>query len=311
MTEPLIALGAMFLGTRLDDAASFALLDAYVDAGGVWIDTADCYAFWVAPAGHGGQSEQVLGRWLAARPGVRERVKIATKVGAEPATPGDFTVQQGLSDAVVRAGLEGSLRRLGTDRVELYWAHVEDLRTPVEETAAAFGDLVDSGRAGAWGVSNHPAWKVERMRFANAVAGRPGPVALQHRFSYLTPRPDHAVEGAANRFGMASPEILDYCAEHGLELWAYTSLLTGAYERADRPFTEEYRHPGTDARLAVLDAVAADTGLTRSQAVLAWLVAHGIRPILGGSTVDQLRQALAGVRAALTAEQVARLDAAG
>lgn len=311
MTEPLLALGAMFFGTKLDDAASFALLDAYVDAGGVWIDTADCYAFWVAPEGHGGQSEQVIGRWLAARPGVRDRVKLSTKVGAEPVTPGDFTVQRGLSDAVVRAGLTGSLRRLGADRVELFWAHVEDPRTPLEETAAALGDLVDSGAAGAWAVSNHPAWKVERMRFANAVAGRPGPVALQHRFSYLTPRPDHPVEGAANRFGMATPEMLDYCAEEGLELWAYTALLTGSYERADRPFAEEYRHPGSDARLAALDAVAAEVGATRSQAVLAWLVAHGIRPILGGSTVEQLHDALAGVRLALSDDQLDRLDAAG
>jgi len=311
MTEPFLALGAMFFGTKLDDVASFALLDAYVEAGGTWIDTADCYAFWVAPEGHGGQSEQVLGRWLAARPGVRERVAISTKVGAEPVTPGDFSVQQGLSDAVVRAGLEGSLRRLGTDRVELFWAHVEDLRTPVEESAAAFADLVDAGKAAGWGVSNHPAWKVERMRFANAVSGRPGPVALQHRFSYLTPRPDHAVEGAANRYGMATPEILDYCAEHGLGLWAYTALLTGSYERADRPFTEEYRHPGTDARLAVLDAVAAEAEASRSQVVLAWLVAHGIRPILGGSTVEQLQEALAGVRLVLSDDQSARLDAAG
>lgn len=309
MTEPFLALGAMYFGTRLPDAAAFALLDAYVDAGGVWIDTADCYSFWSDPSGRGGQSEAAIGRWLAARPGVRDRVKIGTKVGADPATPGVFQPEEGLGADVVTRVLDESLARLQTDRVDLYWAHVEDRATPLAAVAQSFTDAVAAGKAAAWAVSNHPAWKVERLRAAADTLGRPGPVALQHRYSYFSPLPDRGVAGAANRFGMATPELLDYAREHGLDFWAYTSTLTGAYEKPER-LSPEYDHPGTHARSAALDATASELGLSRTAVVIAWLVAHGVRPIIGGSAVEQLRQALDGARTTLSAEQLARLDSA-
>src|SRR6188472_2109453 len=111
--SPLV-LGAMMFGTRIDERTSFALLDRFVERGGVWIDTADCYAFWVSPSGHGGDSERVLGRWLAARPGMRDRVRIATKLGAEPPWPGRSSASRGnLSRREVHRAFEGSLRRLG------------------------------------------------------------------------------------------------------------------------------------------------------------------------------------------------------
>jgi aryl-alcohol dehydrogenase-like predicted oxidoreductase len=138
MTTSRLVLGAMMFGTTIDETTSFALLDRFVEAGGEWIDTADCYAFWASDSGFGGDSEELLGRWLAARPGVRDRVKIATKFGAEPRVAGDWPASRtGLGRTAIRSQFEGSLRRLGTDYIDLAWAHMEDRSVPIEETPRA------------------------------------------------------------------------------------------------------------------------------------------------------------------------------
>ena len=312
MTDSLpFALGAMSFGNRIDEATSFALLDRFVDAGGVWIDTADCYAFWESPTGHGATSEELLGRWLAARPGMRDRVKLSTKFGAEPGADGTWPDnRQGLSPAAVRDAFGGSLRRLGVDRVELAWAHMEDRRVPIEQTAEAMAALVLEGRAARIGTSNHPAWRVERAR-AHAFAHGAEPItALQHSYSYLHPRPFELPDGQNHRFGMLDDELRDLAAEEGLWIWAYTPLLSGAYDNPAKAFPDAHRHPGTDRALAALDAAASGLGVPRGQVVFAWLIAHGIMPILGGSKVEQLDAAIAGARLALPAEVLTSLDAA-
>lgn len=306
-----LVLGAMYFGTRQDDRASFELLDRFVEAGGSWIDTANCYSFWESPTGHGGQSEAVLGRWLRANPGVRERVRISTKVGMEPLDEGGF---EGLSARVVREGIEGSLERLGVDSVNLFWAHGEDRSTPLEETVRAFGEVAGEGLATRLGWSNHPMWLVERAQNLAAAAGLPGFSAVQQRYSYVSPRPDVPVEGEDHEFGMVGPETLDYVRSNpGWELWAYTPLLLGAYDRSDRPFTPAYDHPGTTRRLAALDEVSAELGATRGQVVLAWLGGGDppVLPIVGGSRPEYLDAAVAGVRLELSPEQRDRLDRAG
>ncbi|MFF0338915.1 aldo/keto reductase [Kribbella sp. NPDC004875] len=172
-----LALGAMEYGSRIDEQTSFRLLDAYVDAGGEWIDTANCYAFWQHPSGHGGQSEELLGRWLAQRPGVRDRVKLATKVGCEPLWPGSYPEHaEGLSAKAIDAALETSLRRLCVDHIDLYWAHRDDRATPLEETATTFGKHAAAGTIGRIGLSNYALWRVERFHGVAAglgVMGRP------------------------------------------------------------------------------------------------------------------------------------------
>ncbi|MGA8114063.1 MAG: aldo/keto reductase [Actinocatenispora sp.] len=307
------ALGAMKFGNEVAEATASAILDRFVAAGGSMIDTADCYEFWAHSSGHGGQSENLLGRWLAGNPGVRDSVFLSTKVGAEPVGTGDWPAnRQGLSAAVIESALRGSLERLGTDRIDLYWAHMEDRATDLAETVTAFGKLVADGAVGRLGVSNHPTWRVERARALASGSGLAGYSALQLRYTYLRPRPGAPIPGDAHPFGAATDETLDYVRVNpDVELWAYTPLLAGGYTRSDR-MPEVYGHPGNERRLAALDAVAGELGATRNQVVLAWLAGGDprITPIVGVSSVAQLDEALAASALTLSAAQRDRLDSA-
>ncbi|MPZ81630.1 MAG: aldo/keto reductase [Actinophytocola sp.] len=311
MTDSL-ALGAMWFGTLVDEHRSFEILDRYVDAGGVWIDTANSYAFWVDPSGFGGQGETVLGRWLARRPSVRHRVRISTKVGAAPTEAGPWPeTAEGLSAGAIKSGIEDSLRRLGTDHVELYWAHMPDPATPLDETVGAFDELVSAGVVGRLGCSNYPVWQLERARQISRANGGTGFTAVQQHHTYLQPRP--GVRPSGLRFGAVTEEVLHYLEHHAdMALWAYTPLLSGSYTRADKPLAATYDHPGTTSRLAVLDEIAAETGTNRNRVVLAWLAAGipAVRPVVGVSTVEHLDEAVAGVSLKLTADQRERLDSA-
>ncbi|HET9516904.1 MAG TPA: aldo/keto reductase [Actinoplanes sp.] len=310
MTE--VVLGAMLFGTRVAEADSFAILDRFVELGGRWIDTANNYSFWEHPSGLGGQSERVIGRWLAARPGMRDRVLLSTKVGAEPTDPaGGMHAMEGLGAAVVRAGIAASLDRLGTDHVDMYWAHVEDRSVSLAETVGAFGEVVARGQARRLGVSNTPVWRVERGRGIAVAQGVTGWTALQLRHSYLQPRPGAPLTSWTHR--QVFPETLDYVrSDPQLALWAYTTLLGGGYVRPDRPLEQAYDHPGTTRRLAVLAAVARELDATPNQVVLAWLLGGdpGIWPIVGAGTVRWLDEVMLAREVKLDADLRARLDAA-
>jgi aryl-alcohol dehydrogenase-like predicted oxidoreductase len=300
----------MYFGTRTDERTSVDILDRYVDAGGTMIDTSDNYSFWSDPSGFGGQSEAVIGRWLAARPGMRDRVYLSTKVGAQPLVPGGYPDNlEGLSAATIKDAVQRSLRQLGIDHLDLYWAHVEDRSVPVEETMDAFGSLVADGVVGRVGCSNWPTWRVEQAR--HAAHGWPGFTVLQLMHSYLQRRPGAAVDYQSQRFGWVTDETLDYATSVGLDIWAYSPLLKGGYVHADR-LGEAYDHVGNTLRLAVLDEVAAELQATRNQVVLAWLAGGPapITPMVGCSSVAQLDEALAGLGLTLSAEQRVRLDAA-
>ncbi len=299
-----LALGTIPFGTTVDEATSFTILDRFVEGGGTIVDTSNNYPFWQVGA-TGDESEVTVGRWLASR-GVRDRVVISTKCGARPTVPGDLTLAsaEGLSAGTIRTAAEGSLRRLGVDAIDVYWAHVEDRSVPLDETVEAFGRLVDEGKVREVGASNHPAWRVERARQVALAGGRARYTHLQMRHSYLRPRPGVRLpEGGHVQVG---EETLDYVrSEPDLTLWVYTSLLAGAY--TSKPLPEQYDHPGTTRRLAALDEVAREVGATRNQVVLAWLRAQGIIPIVGASAVAQIEELLAEVT--LDDELRARLDA--
>ena len=310
-----LVLGTMYFGTRCDERTSFELLDRFVGAGGTTIDTANAYAFWAGETGAGGQSEAVIGRWLAANPGIRDRLTIATKVGVEPVTPGDFSGPlEGLGADVIHRAVERSRERLGIDRIDVYWAHAEDRSTDLAETVTAFGELVAGGAVRRLGVSNHPTWRVERARRIAADLGVEPWTLLQPTTSYVAPRPGARVPGKDHRFGFLTDETVDYVTEHPeLEIWAYSPLVQGSYDRADRPFPDEYDHLGTTRRLESLTRVADRLGVRRSQVVLAWLLHLDppIRPIVGVSSVEQLDPALAAGALDLGEATLAELDVPG
>jgi aryl-alcohol dehydrogenase-like predicted oxidoreductase len=306
-----IVLGAMLLGTRIGERESFALLDRFTERGGRWIDTANNYMFWEHPSGFGGQSEEMIGRWLAARPGLRDRVRISTKLGAQPTDAAlGLASAEGLSAPVIRRAAEQSRARLGVERVDLLWAHIEDRSVPLAETVAALGDLVDQGVVGRLGASNHPAWRVEQARGLAAAQGMAGWTALQLRHSYLRPRPGAPLPASAHR--VVTDEVLDYVrGNRDVMLWAYTALLNGGYVLPER-LDEAYEHRGTTRRLAALDAVVAETGAGRHQVVLSWLLGGdpAVWPIVGATTVARLDEALDAYELELDPEQRRRLDEA-
>lgn len=293
-----LVLGTMYFGTRTDQATSFALLDRFVEAGGRMIDTANCYSFWSSATGHGGQSEAVIGRWLVANPGVRDQLLIATKVGVEPQDGGGA---EGLSAPVIEREVARSLERLGVDTIDLYWAHGEDRSADLEETVAAFGALVARGLVDRLGVSNHPTWRLERARGIAQRLGVEPWNALQLTTSYVEPRPGAVVPGKDHRFGFVNDETRDYLDAHpDLDLWVYSPLVQGSFDRADRPLPEAYDHPGTTERLAQLHREATRLGVPASRVVLAWMLARGWQPIVGVSSVEQLDSALASAGLDLT-----------
>jgi aryl-alcohol dehydrogenase-like predicted oxidoreductase len=305
-----VVLGAMYFGTRVDEPTSFDLLDRFVDGGGVWVDTANCYSFWADPSGVGGQSEEVIGRWLAARPGMRDRVRISTKVRHQPTVPHEWPASaEGLSAAAIRSGAAASLKRLGVDVIDLYWAHAEDRTVPLEETVVAFGELAAQGTVRRLGASNHATWRVERARGVARERGVAGWTALQLRHSYVVPRPGALLPDEGHV--LASAEALDYvAADPRFTVWAYTPLVNGAYTRADRPLPPAYDHEGTTRRLAVLADVASQVGADAGQVVLAWLLGGTprVQPIVGVSAPAHLDAALAAADLELPAELRARLD---
>ncbi len=309
-----LALGAMLFGSRTDEKTSFAVLDRYAEAGGTFIDTSDNYAFW-EDGGQGGQSEELLGRWRRGR-GIGDEIVIATKLGARPLAPGTGYTDnaEGLSAKVIRESAERSRERLGVERLDLLYAHIEDPVVPLTETVEGFAALVAEGTVGLLGVSNHAVWRVERARALAAAAGLPGYEVLQYQHSHLRPRTDVPSELFPDgSLGGADAQLLNYLgAEPELTLVAYSPLLTGAYTRPDKPLPPDYDHPGTPARLAVLREVARETGASVNQVVLAWQLGGEppVIPLVGASSVAQLDENLAAVDLELTEEQRARLDAA-
>jgi aryl-alcohol dehydrogenase-like predicted oxidoreductase len=308
-----LALGAMLFGSRTDEKTSFAILDRYVEAGGNFIDTSDNYAFWI-DGGQGGQSEELLGRWRRSR-GIGNEIVIATKLGARPLAPGTSYVDnaEGLSAKAIRESAERSRERLGVERLDLLYAHIEDRTVSVRETVEGFAELVAEGTVGLLGVSNHAVWRVERARALAAAAGLPGYEVLQYHHSYLRPRTDLPNDlWADGTLGATTAELLSYLeAESDLTLVAYSPLLTGGYVRPDK-LQPDYDHPGTPARTKVLGEVARETGATVNQVVLAWQLGGSfpIVPLAGVSSVAQLEENLGAVELELTEDQRVRLDAA-
>jgi aryl-alcohol dehydrogenase-like predicted oxidoreductase len=312
----LLSLGAMRFGTTTDEATSFAILDRYIEAGGNFIDTSNNYLYLVNGT-QGGESEALLGRWRASR-GIGDEIVIATKVGARPLAPTRdlASPREGLSRAAIREASERSRERLGVDRIDLYYAHVPDLTgVPLEDQVGAFGELVAEGSVGLLGLSNHWAWQVERARSLASAAGSARADVLQYHHTFLRMRTDipDTRFSPDGEIGVADGSILSYLrTEPAMTLVAYSPLLNGAYTRPDKQLDRAYDHPGTPARLGVLDQVVKQTGATANQVVLAWLMGGElpIVPLVGASSPAQLDESLAAVDLELSPEQRQLLDSA-
>ena len=297
----------MTFGTKrwgsADDAEARAVFDAYVDAGGNFVDTADVYA--------GGRSEELVGRFVAER-GLRDRVVLATKFGFGGADPGNPNAG-GNGRKHVRRALEGSLRRLGTDYVDLYWLHVWDTVTPADEVVQTLADLVREGKVRYYGLSDMPAWYAAQVATLARAGGAPGPVAMQLFYALVERTVEQEHVPAARALGM------------GLVPWSPLAygLLAGKYARGDEqaaggrlsganPFGNTLF---TDRNWAIVDqlrAVATEAGVPMAQAALAWVLGRpGVAaPILGARTPEQLRENVAALDVRLTPEQTRALDAA-
>ena len=304
-----MVLGGNVFGWTADKQASFAVLDAFVDAGGNLIDTADVYSAWV-PGHHGGESERVIGEWLKAS-GKRDRVLIATKVGMLPGPKDEEGGGEKLAPARIAAACEASLKRLGTDRIDLYFAHQDDDATPQDAVAEAFARLVDAGKVRVLGASNFDAGRLGSAVEVARSAGLPHYQVLQPEYNLVSRA---KFEGA----------LQDYCVANDIGTTPYYGLasgfLTGKYRSHD-DLNKSVRGGRMGdlldgkgkAVLAAMDTVAVETGATLAQIALAWLIAQpGVTaPIASATSVEQLADLMPAMTLALSPDQLQRLDDAG
>lgn len=319
LTVSNLALGAMLFGTTTPEQLSRRLLDQFVAGGGNFIDTSNNYAFWPAN-GRSGASEELLGRWIKDRGG-RDELVIATKTGALPTRPGvGLEDIQGLGKDTIIRDIEDSLRRLGTDYVDLYYAHIDDRTTPLEETLAGFDAVVRAGKVRAIACSNHAVWRIERARQLSRQLGLAEYVGVQQHFSYFRPLPDSdlkrngtmGLRGGWGTEGGLRAQHRDYLRFNPeFRAIAYSPLLRGAYHDPER-LEPQFRTEDNAKRRLALDAVAGELGATAGQVVLAWMLAStpAIIPLMAVSSEAQLAENLAAAAITLTPEQMQRLDTA-
>lgn len=294
-----LCLGAMYFGSSIDVSTSYQLLDQYLEAGGSFIDTANIYARWV-PGYVGGESETLLGRWIQERK-ARSELFLASKVGFE--MPG---VERGLRAIQIEEECEKTLRRLKIDTIDLYYAHCDDRRTPMEKTMESFARLIKAGKVRYVGASNFLPWRLEEARWTSKAHRLPEYCCIQQRYSYVRPR----IGTHSDPQVVANEELLDYCKNRELTLLAYSPLLRGAYTRPDRSFPEQYLGRDMEVRLAVLKAIAEEKNATANQVVLAWMVHSSpcIVPLVAASKPEQMRENLRALRVKLSIDDMARLN---
>ncbi len=298
-----ICLGGNVFGWTADEATSFKLLDAWVDAGMNFVDTADVYSRWV-PGHAGGESETVIGKWLK-RSGKRDRIVLATKVGKPM---GDGMV--GLAPAYIRSAVEASLKRLQTDVIDLYQSHDDDTNTPLEETMGAFAELIQAGKVRAIGASNFSAPRLAEALAVSTTLGLPRYESLQPLYN-LVERP--AFEA----------ELEQVCVDNGIGVINFFALakgfLTGKYRSAADlgkstrgDGVKQYLTPKGLAVLDALDAVAQRLNATPAQVALAWQSARPsiTAPIASATSLSQLVSLVAAARLELDADAIRAIDVA-
>ncbi|GAA1353282.1 aldo/keto reductase [Falsarthrobacter nasiphocae] len=301
------ALGTMTFGGATDEATAFAMMDRYVEAGGNVIDTADIYNL--------GASEEIVGRWLAARPDAAPDVVLASKARFGTGER-DGVNQRGYGRKFLHDSLEGSLRRLGVDSIDLFQLHAWDPRTPITEALRFLNDAMAAGRIHAYGLSNFTGWQITKTVYEARLHGWAEPVSIQPQYSLLVREIESEILDAADDAGMA---VLPWSPLAG-------GWLSGKYRKDDEPssdsrfagraanlqssWDERNEDPRTWAVLGELERIASAHGCTVPQAALAWTAAQpGITSVLlGARTMEQLEDNLGAVSVELTADDIDALN---
>ena len=292
-----LAFGGNVFGWTVDEAMSFKLMDAFVGSGFNFIDTADVYSKWV-PGNRGGESETILGKWLK-RPGNRNKVFLATKVGMEMGPN-----KKGLSRSYIMLAVEDSLKRLQTDYIDLYQSHTDDPETPLEETFETYARLIQQGKVRAIGASNFGAERLLRALEISRQGGYPSYQSLQPLYN-LYDRADYETK------------LETMCREKGLGVITYYSLasgfLTGKY-RSEKDMSKsprgqragKYLNERGRRILEALDRVAKERGSTPATVSLAWLIARpGITaPIASATSLEQLQELMAAPKLELSPSEI-------
>ena len=298
-----LCLGGNVFGWTADEKTSFKLLDAFVDGGGDFIDTADVYSVWI-PGHHGGESETIIGKWFK-QSGKRNKVILATKVGMQM-TP----EKQGLSKQYIRNEVEESLKRLQTDRIDLYQSHKDDLRTPLEETLEAYSGLVKAGKVRVIGASNYSGARLQSALKISEQYGYPRYETLQPEYNLYA---RHAFE----------EDLQPICEKNGVSVIPYYSLasgfLTGKYRseadlsnKARGGKVKHYLNERGFRILATLDEVAREYNSTPAKVSLAWLNSRSTiaAPIASATNLDQLKELLDGASLGLDQSAINLLNEA-
>lgn len=290
-----ICLGSAYFGSRIPRESAFVILDTYYEQGGRFIDTANSYAGWVSGAS-GGESERTIGDWMQSR-GTRSEMTIATKVGFP--YPG---VPAGTSPALIVQECERSLENLGVERIDLYYAHIDDRETPLLETMRTLDQLVRTGKVSFIGASNFRAWRMEEARQIAIHHQWATFVALENHHTYLQPQREADWE----RGVVMNAEHFDFARNSGVRLLAYYALLKGAYVRPDRPFWGSYQTAMNELRMTRLKQVAEEVGATLNQTILAWMLHRepAVLPITTASRPEHLLENLGALQVNLSPAQM-------
>ncbi len=297
-----LVLGGNVFGWSIDEAASFAVLDAFAAEGLQGIDTADVYSAWV-PGNSGGESEAIIGRWLR-KSGKRNDVVIATKVAKWPK-------RKGLSPANIAAAADDSLKRLGIERIDVYFAHEDDASVPLEDTLGAFARLIEAGKVRAIGASNYSGQRLAEALTVSARHGLPRYEIVQPEYNLVARKAyEKDIEPVVRREKLGV--VCYYALASGFLSGKYRSEADLSKSKARGGSVQKFLNAHGLRVLAALDSIAAAHRATPAQVALAWLMARpGITaPIASATSADQVRDIAAATRLSLAVDEISELDAA-
>jgi len=297
-----LVLGGNVFGWSADEAASFAVLDAFAAEGLTCIDTADTYSGWV-PGNSGGESETIIGRWLRKR-GKRDDIVVATKVAK-------WSKHRGLSPANIAAAADDSLKRLGIERIDLYFAHEDDASVPLEDTLGAFARLIEAGKVRAIGASNYSGMRLAEALAVSAKHGLPRYEVVQPEYNLVARQPyEKDIEPVVRRENLGV--VCYYALASGFLSGKYRGEADLGKSAVRGGAVRKYLNAHGLRVLTALDTIAAAHRATPAQVALAWLIARPsiTAPIASATSVEQVRDIAAATRLTLAADEIAELDAA-